>query len=136
MKKKLVGVILLAIGSAAGCATSPAGSLARGTVLGSSAGARAIVTGPAIVHAYAGFAGGEVYSTPAATRTDADCAGNQQVGAAVLVPADRVVSITVAAGETACLRTAARGGYELLWHARTQQPTPQLMANVTAGGRP
>ncbi|HET6281848.1 MAG TPA: hypothetical protein VFH73_12805 [Polyangia bacterium] len=131
MNRKLATAVLLVLGSAVGCATSPSVHVARGRVLSTSAGARAIVTGPTTVHAYAAFAGGEVYSTRVTTGTDADCAHTRQGGAAVRLPADKVISVTVAAGETACLRTEARGGYELLWHALAQQPTPHMVADAT-----
>jgi hypothetical protein len=131
MTKKLIGVFVLVAGSVAGCATSPAGWASRGTVFSSSPGTRAIVTGPTTVHAYAGFGGGEIYSTRAATGTDSDCPRIQQDSAAVPLPADKVISVTVPAGEIACLRTQTVRGYELLWHALAQQPTPSLLADGT-----
>src|SRR3954447_21647902 len=72
--KKLIGVLILVIGSVAGCATSPAGRALRGTVLSTSPGTRAIVRGPTTMHVYAGFSGGELYNATAETGTDADCA--------------------------------------------------------------
>jgi hypothetical protein len=132
MSKRLIGAFILVVGSVAGCATSPAGSSVRGTVLASSPGSRAIVTGPITVHAYAGFAGGEIYNTRAAAGTDVDCARAPQSGAAIPLPADKVVSVTVAEGEVACLRTQASRGYELLWHSQPQPPSVQLMATATS----
>jgi hypothetical protein len=82
------------------------------------------------MHAYAGFAGGEIYTAPATTGTDADCARIQPGPSAVALPPDKVVSVTVPAGETACLRTQADAGYELLWHA-LGRPAPELVANFT-----
>lgn len=108
------------VASVAGCAASPAGRAARGTVSSTSPGSRAIVAGPITVHAYAAFGGGKIYGTRAATGTDADCAGVQPGAAAVPLPADKVVSVTVPAGEMACLRTETVTGYELLWHAQAQ----------------
>ncbi len=90
-----------------------------------------IVAGPLTMHAYAGFAGGEIYKTRAATGTDADCAAIPQGDAAMRLPADRVVSITVPAGVVACLRTRDRGGYELLWHAIEHPPAAELVAAAT-----
>lgn len=131
MSKQLIGVVFLVAGSVAGCATSPTGRATRGTVVSPSPGTRAIVTGPIAMHAYAGFAGGEIYKTRVTTGTDADCARIQPGGPAVVLPADRVISVTVPAGEVACLRTRAVSGYELLWHAPAQRSPPPLVADVT-----
>jgi hypothetical protein len=125
-----VGMLFLVLGNAAGCATSARGGAARGTVLASAPGTRAIVAGPVTMHAYAGFSGGEIYRAPAATGPDADCARVEGRGAAVPLPADRVVAVTVAAGEIACLRTEGARGYELVWHADARESTPRLAANV------
>jgi hypothetical protein len=118
MSTKLIGMIFLVVGSAAGCATSSKGWTARGTVLAGSPGTRTIVAGPMTVHAYAGFSGGEIYRTPGATGTDADCARVRGTAVPIPVPADKVVSITIPAGEIACLRTEDSTDYELVWHAQ------------------
>lgn len=132
MNKKLRGAFILVVGTFAGCATSPAGREVRGTVVTRSPGSRAIVTGPITMHAYAGFAGGEIYNTRAAAGTDGDCACAQQSGPAIPLPADKAISVTVSEGEVACLRTQASSGYELLWHALPQPPTVQLVATATS----
>ncbi|MEO5769304.1 MAG: hypothetical protein ABIS92_13215 [Polyangia bacterium] len=127
----LVGTLVLVVVGAAGCATAPSGVVARGTVVSRAAATRLIVSGPATVHAYAGFTGGEIHSAPAVTGTDADCAHITNGGSgAVTVPRDRVISVTVAAGDVACLRTTADRGYELLWHALAQPPVSQLVAEL------
>lgn len=135
MNKQVAGVVLSVVlgltGGVAGCATSTGRSVVRGTVLGRSPGSRIIVAGPVTMHAYAGFAGGEIYKTRAATGTDADCAVTQQGDAAVPLPGDRVVSVTVAVGAVACLRTRDRGGYELIWHAVEPRPATVQVAIAT-----
>ncbi len=78
-----------------------------------------------------GSAAARFHGARAATGTDADCAGVQLGAAAVPLPADRVVSVTVPAGEIACLRTETVTGYELLWHALAQPgASPDLAARA------
>jgi hypothetical protein len=120
-----VGMFFLVLGNAAGCATSARGGATRGTVLASAPGTRAIVAGPTTMHAYAGFSGGEIFRAPAATGLDADCARVERRGAPVRLPVDRVVAVTVPAGEIACLRTEGARGYELVWHADPRESTPR-----------
>lgn len=120
MTRKFIGVVVLAAAAITGCATSASHGPARGTVLGLTPGTRPIVAGPVTVHAYAAFAGGEIYNAPSATGSPADCA--RADGKAVALPADTVISVQVPAGELACLRTRDVSGYELLWHA----PRPDL----------
>jgi hypothetical protein len=136
MNKKLIGVVIWAAGFAgvgSGCATSPARLESRGMVASTVPGTWAIVAGPRTVHAYAAFGGGEVYNAPVTTGTNADCAlGGQSDVPAVTVPADKVVMVTVSAGQMACLRTRAERGYELLWHAvEEKRAAAELVA--TAG---
>jgi hypothetical protein len=62
-----------------------------------------------------------------------DCDSANQSGAAVPLPADQVVSVTVSAGQVACLRTSVESGYELLWHAVEAHREPELIASVGSG---
>jgi hypothetical protein len=133
--KKLIGVLILVVGSVAGCATSPAGRALRGTVLSTSPGTRAIVRGPTTMHVYAAFAGGELYNAPAATGTDADCARVKPSASVVSLSPDRLIHVAVPAGQMACLRTHAGAGYELLWHAVGRPPLGELLARTTNPGR-
>lgn len=132
--KKLIGMFALFIGSVAGCATSPTGRALRGTVLSTSPGTRAIITGPTTMHVYAGFAGGEIFNVPAETGTDVDCARVQAGAPVVPLRPDRVLYVAVPAGEVACLRTHVGEGYELLWHALVPQPRGELLAAATNPG--
>jgi hypothetical protein len=127
-------VVLGLAGHLAGCATSPT-LAARGTVFNSAPGTRAIVAGPVDVHAYSGFGGGEIYLVNASTGSDSDCAGAPIQAAAVTVPTDKVISLAVPVGRTACLRTRAAKGYELLWHARAGQESGALLAKATSPAR-
>jgi hypothetical protein len=110
-------VVLGLAGHLAGCATSPT-LTGRGTVVSRTPGTRAIVAGPIDVHAYSGFGGGEIYLVNATAGSDSDCAGTPDHTPAMEVPHDKVISVVVPAGRTACLRTRIDKGYELLWHAQ------------------
>jgi hypothetical protein len=133
METKLAAVVFLTVGVVAGCATSAPLLATRGAVLSPSPGSRVIVAGPVTVHAYAGFTGGEIYNAPIVKGAGADCSLARQGDVAIPVPADRVVSIAVPAGATACLHTWKGGGYELLWHSvPSRRPTDMAVA---AGNR-
>jgi hypothetical protein len=133
--KKLFGVLILVVGSVAGCATSAAVRAVRGTVLSTSPGNRAIVRGPTTMHVYAAFAGGELYNAPAETGTDADCARVEPGGSVISLWPDRLIHVAVPAGQMACLRTRVGSGYELLWHAVGRPPLGELLASAI-NGRP
>ena len=124
-------IVLGLTGTLGGCATSPTFT-GRGTVVSSTAGQRAIVAGPVDVHAYAGFGGGEVYLVNTNTGSDDDCAAEPDHSPALPVPSDKVISVTVPAGRTACLRTRSATGYELLWHARAHSEPRAMLATATA----
>jgi hypothetical protein len=123
-------LVLGIAGHLAGCATSPT-LTARGAVLSTVPGARSIVAGPADVHAYSGFSGGEIYLVRSSTSSNSDCAGAPNHGTSVPIPADKVTSVSVPAGATACLHTRVDDGYELLWHARAGRGPSALVAKAT-----
>lgn len=81
------------------------------------------------MHAYAAFAGGEIFNAPSATGSPADCALADGKTPSVPLPADKVISLQVPAGELACLRTRDVSGYELLWHAPRPDAGTELLAD-------
>jgi hypothetical protein len=113
---KLLFVSLFGIG----CASAQVGQTSvadlRGNLVVSGAAEKAIVVGPADLHAYAGFKGGEVYTVPAVAGRDADCAAPHAGGRAI--EADRTAVVHVGAGQVACVATTNARGLELVWHAR------------------
>jgi len=131
MSTKFISVVVLIAAGLTGCATSISRAAARGSVLGSTPGTRPIVAGPVTMHAYAAFAGGEIFNAPSGAGSPADCARADGAAAAVRVPADKVISVRVPAGELACLRTRDVSGYELLWHA----PRPEIGTELVADER-
>lgn len=137
MTTKLSGlaVVLGFVGHLTGCATSPA-LAGRGTVFTRVPGTRAIVAGPVDVRAYSEFGGGEIYLVNTDKGAESDCAAPPGDAAAVAVPGDKVISVAVPAGKTACLRTHADRGYELLWRAHAGRGSESLIAKATSLPKP
>ena len=99
----------------------------RGHIVVDGPSTRAVVVGPAEIHGYSAFAGGEIYTAPAVSGSDHDC-GTARTGVTTL-QADRVHAIRIEAGQVACLATVKRGGFEFLWHAR--QPKTESTTDST-----
>ena len=99
----------------------------RGTVQVAAQGAKAVVAGPVAIHAYSAFSGAKVYFVSAVSGTDRDCAG-ARLGADASVAADKMQTVTVGAGQLACVETTAARGSELLWHVQKDRAAaPTLM---------
>jgi hypothetical protein len=86
---------------------------------------KAVVAGPVAVHAYSQFSGATVFVVAAVTGTDSDCAGARQ--GATSLAADRAQTVTVGAGQLACVETTAARGSELLWHAQAERAAAPMM---------
>ena len=126
---KLLAISSLAFGCAsAQVAGNPVANL-RGHVAVAGPSVRAVVVGPADIHAYSAFAGGAIYTVPAVQGDDRDC-GSARAGLTDL-PADRVQALRVDAGRVACLATVKRGSFELLWHGHEPKTTPVAIAAVS-----
>ncbi len=85
---------------------------------------RAVVQGPAQLHAYSQFRGARLFVVPAQTGTDEDCRGGR--GGAAIAP-DRWLSVAVPAGHVACASCSA-DGIELLWHVHRPAHSGALLA--------
>jgi len=123
---------LMTVGCASAGSTSPApASRSVGTLLVKGPSVRAVIAGPSTIHAYSQFPGGAIYTTSAAAATDTDCRTAAQRAAAPRAPlaADHVVTVDVGAGQVACLETASRGAYELLWHERDKPAREVVVAH-------
>jgi len=88
----------------------------RGTVVVDGQKAKAIVVGPVAIHAYSEFSGAKLFVVNAVSGTDRDCAVGAALGSAVA--ADHVQTLTIGAGQVACVATTSVRGTELLWHAQ------------------
>jgi hypothetical protein len=116
---KLLFISFLGIGCASTqVGQSPVADM-RGNLAVTGRAEKAIVVGPADLHAYTGFKGGEVYTVPAIAGRDADCAAPHAGGRAI--EADRTMVLHVAAGQVACVATSNARGLEVVWHARASK---------------
>jgi hypothetical protein len=122
-----VALTLATLGGSQLASARPAGE--RGSVVARGAANKVIAAGPAALHVYAQSSGGSVYTAPAVTGTDRDCSASK--GAMTTVRADRVATVSIGAGQVACLATATSGSFELLWHAVGRAaPTKMVIANA------
>jgi hypothetical protein len=136
----IVGIILLMACAATGVARHVNDPPLRGIVETEGRSVRALRTGPAVIHAYSAFRGGDLYTVPLIDGTDADCVAQASPNGSPeseLVEANRRMTIWVPDGELACLATDTRGSFELLWHANVDAPvdTSAIAAMPNAGQR-
>jgi len=124
---------LLTVGCATAGSTSPATATAGNGPIGAlvvkGPSVKAVVAGPNTIHVYSAYEGGAIYTAAAVAGTDTDCQAGNLLGQRARLDADRVVTIDVAAGQVACLQTASRGAFELLWHARKKPSQPMVVAH-------
>ena len=113
--------------SFAGIAHAGEGAARRGQVNVQAAAAKAVVAGPAVVKVYSGFSGAQVFVAAAASGTDADCAAAGRPAGTTL-PADHVETVTVAAGQVACVASTGERKIQLLWHAQPATSATALVA--------
>jgi hypothetical protein len=131
--KNVVVALFISGSFAFGCAGG-AGLARRGSVVVSGDSVKAFAAGPAVVHAYSMDRGGDVYTVPATTGTDADCvqagAGSQDRPTPLKIDQRNVVE--VGAGQVACLATKSDRPVEMLWHAKASAtPTNQFLVAQT-----
>jgi hypothetical protein len=118
-------VSFLSIGFA-GVAHAGEGAARRGQVNVQAAAAKTVVAGPAVVKMYSGFSGAQVFVAAAASGTDADCEAGRTAG--TTLAAERVETVTVAAGQVACVASTGARKIELLWHAQPGTSSSTLVA--------
>jgi len=129
---KVTGFVALALATFGTVgAASARGVKDRGAIVTDGHSEHAVVVGPIEIHAYSQFQGASLYTAPAVTGTDRDCAAPAAKAArSSSLPADRVTTFSVPEGEVACLASAARGNLELLWHAVPRSTAPVLLAKA------
>jgi hypothetical protein len=66
-----------------------------------------------------------VFVVASVTGTDRDCTGARQ--GTTSLAADRAQTVTVGAGQLACVETTAARGSELLWHAQAGRAAAPMM---------
>jgi hypothetical protein len=106
----------------AGTAHAGEGAARRGQVNVQAASTKAVVAGPAVIKVYSQFSGAKVFVA------DGDCAaaGSAQTGATL--PADHVETVSVGAGQVACVASTGDRSIELLWHGQSGSPAAALVA--------
>lgn len=118
--RTIAKLLIISSLTAFGCASTQVGpnsvATLRGHIVVDGPSTKAVVVGPAEIHGYSAFAGGEIYTVPAVSGSDRDC-GSARTGLTTL-QADRVHAIRIEAGQVACLATVKRGSFEFLWHER------------------
>jgi hypothetical protein len=95
----------------------------RGAVTSRGPTVRAVRAGPALIHAFSSFTGGELYVVPSVTGGDTDCASggtNRAVTPPTPIVADRRTVLHVGAGQVACVAVRGERAFELLWHAKEE----------------
>src|SRR5262245_58875361 len=109
---KLIALSALTFGCAStGVGRPPVANL-RGDVVVRGASVKAVLVGPADIHAYSAYAGGTIYMAPAVSGSDSDCSAGHAAAGQATLEADRVHSLRVEAGQVACLATVKNGSFE------------------------
>ena len=103
-----------------GAAHAGEGAARRGQVNVQAAATKVVASGPAVLHVYSGFSGAKVFVA------DGDCAAPHAAGSALV--ADRVETVSVGAGQVACVASTGERSIELLWHAVAPAPAPTVIA--------
>jgi len=115
----LVSFLVLGL---AGAAHAGEGAARRGQVNLPAAATQAVVAGPAVVKVYSGFSGANVFVA------DGDCATGAGRAAGAPLQADRVATVTVGAGQVACVASTGERSIELLWRAQPSTSATALVA--------
>ena len=98
----------------------------RGDVEVPVAAAKVIVAGPVAIHAYSAFSGAKLFVIAAGAASDGDCQAAAPTTAGTTLSADKVETLSVGAGQVACVASTGARQIELLWHARKYVPGPAL----------
>src|SRR5262245_56848113 len=108
-KMKTIAKLFIGFSLIAASAAASADAPRRGAVTVAGPSVKAVVAGPTSIRAYAAFAGGVIYTAPAVSGTDSDCRARSATTTAL--PADKMVELTVGAGQVACLETVRAGSF-------------------------
>jgi hypothetical protein len=92
------------------------------------AAAKAVVVGPIAIHAYSEFSGAKLFVADAVTGTDRDCQAAVSKPGATALAGDKVETLTVRAGQIACVASTGDRHVELLWHTSKDAPAPTMIA--------
>src|SRR5450432_2394794 len=114
--KNMVVVLVIAGCFASGCAGG-AGLAQRGAVVVPGESVKAFAAGPAVVHAFSMDRGGDIYTAPATTGTDADCVQGRPRSHDHQTPlnVDQRNVVEVGFGQVACIASKSDRPIELVW---------------------
>lgn len=91
--------------------------------------AKAVVVGPTAISAYSEFSGAKLFVVTAVTGTDSDCQAAAQTSTASPLPGDKMQTLSVGAGQLACVVASSDRNIELLWKAQKDSvPAPMMLA--------
>ena len=123
-----IKILSLALSLTFGFAAIAHAGEGRGQVQVPVSAAKAVVVGPTAIHAYSEFSGAKLFVVEAVTGTDSDCqaAAKKSVGSALA--ADKVETLTVGAGQVACVVATSDRNIELLWKAQKAAPATMMLA--------
>jgi hypothetical protein len=99
----------------------------RGQVQVPASAAKAVVAGPAAIGAYSQFSGAKLFVVNAVTGTDGDCQAAAQKSVGAALAGDKVETLTVGAGQVACVVASGDRNIELLWKSKGA-PAPTMLA--------
>jgi hypothetical protein len=124
---KILSLVSLLSFGFAGAASAGEGAATRGQVQVPATAAKAVVVGPTAIHAYSEFSGAKLFVADAVTGTDRDCQAAASKAGATALAGDKVETLTVRAGQIACVASTGTRPVELLWHTSKDAPAPTTM---------
>src|SRR5262249_62370172 len=125
---KTIKILSLALSLMFGFAAIAHAGEGRGQVQVPASAAKAVVVGPTAIHAYSEFSGAKLFVVDAKTGTDSDCQAAAQKSLGSALAADKVETLSVGAGQVACVASTGDRNIELLWHAQKGAPAPMMLA--------
>jgi hypothetical protein len=123
---KTIKTFALVLSLSLGFAAAAHAGEGRGQVEVPASAAKAVVVGPIAIAAYSEFSGAKLFVVDAVTGTDRDCqAAQKSLGSALA--GDKVETLSVGAGQIACVASTGDRKIELLWKSKGA-PAPTMLA--------
>src|SRR5262245_60121816 len=125
---KTIKILSLALSLTFGFAAIAHAGEGRGQVQVPASAAKAVVVGPTAISAYSEFSGAKLFVVEAVTGTDSDCQAAAQKQAGSALAGDKVETLSVGAGQVACVVASGERNIELLWKAQKSAPASMMLA--------
>jgi hypothetical protein len=113
---KTIKTFALALSLSFGFAAAAHAGEGRGQVQVPASAAKAVVAGPIAIAAYSEFSGAKLFVVDAVTGTDKDCQSLKSSGSSLA--ADKVETLSIGAGQIACVVSTGERNIELLWKSK------------------